>query len=253
MEEIKKSLAIVQGRWQEVLLITGLSVMAMMAVIQMEQGQSEARASVMFLYTIFVMVLAIGTAMLRLGFLRTVYLDEGKPQQPMILLRTGSRFFWRVVVIGLLYAVAFVALSLMVFLVTKRIGNIEGDFITCAGWLRQLCFSAAGVILIKPLLLIPAIIIVVNSRVFQSFGLLGRCRLFEAKGLVGLFVIQTLFDFVEYIVREESGLSGMAMHVSLAAMLLVSHFLYLLMGVTAVRFVGSLNLVYDEQQYQRES
>ena len=145
--------------------------------------------------------LVIGQIM-GLGFLRSVYEEADISRSPFELILMGRRFFWRIVGFSILLAAASIIISYFTFELLRQFGFVNLEFIEAPLWLNQLYFTPAAVILLKPTLFIPAFVVVVNCRLFESFGYLKKCRLLNAKDLIILFVIAWGLSFVQAFLPE---------------------------------------------------
>lgn len=186
--------------------------------------------------------------LLVLGFQKTIHLAGKKRQSPVVLLRTGWHFLGRIVKIGLIWLPIYLFLIWLTFLVVKKATSIDTNFFETAQsspFLYQLCFTMPGFILVKPLLIMPALIIVLDCRVFQSFKFLKRIRLFDAKELLALFLVITVATFHWTLLprlNEPISTWQFALKIFFSAL---TCFLQLMLAVTAIRFVSSLSLVDD--------
>ena len=199
-------------------------------------------------YAYLLLILVI-SAILTTGFQRTVYLKGDMRHPPMALLRTGWHFFGRMVKLGLLWALIYCILVWLTFLIIKQCTPIEAGFsetAKVAPFFYQFYFIVPALILIKPLLLIPAQIIVLECRVWGSFKQLKKCRLFDAKELLILFLISLILScswIILPISNEITTISQMALKIPFT---ILTGFIGLMVAVMAVRFIASLDLVYNE-------
>jgi len=185
---------------------------------------------------------------LNYGFLRTVHLEGRKRQEPLVLLRTGKGFFWRMVGLGLIYVIPGLVLLGLTFLVIKNFMSIDTGFFETAQTspgLNYLCFTVPMLILMKFILLIPAIILVLDCRIFESFKFLKRCRLSDSRELVALFCLQLALPFLWILLGKSYSPETGLQHILGGVSMIVGSFFRLIVSVAAVVFVGSLDLVYD--------
>jgi len=182
------------------------------------------------------------------GFLRTIHLEGPKEQTPMDLLKTGKHFFWRMVVFGFVYAGLYFILTALIFSITKYFTSTNTGFIESvksAPWLYQLCSTAAMLIMIKISLFIPALILVLDCRVVNSFKLLSRFKLFKSKELVALFCLSTTINLLWLLLKIPEKPQTIRQYIIKIGTIVTGQVLGLIVTVTAVRFVGSLDLEYD--------
>ena len=245
MNDIKKTLLILKARLPEVILLVGLNVLVVLSSLLFREENSEPVMTYSLFSIIISLLFTIGLINLRLGFLRTVYLEEEKQQLPSVLLKTGKHFFWRIVYLGLLYVIVYLALAWFIFSITKQVIPISKGFFETAPWVRQLFFILAMLTLVKPFLLIPAMIIVLDCGIFQSFRLLRQCHLRDSKPLVMLFLVQMAFTFLWSFLPISGDKVVMSEYVFISAGSIIGYFLSLAIAISAIRFVGSLNLIYD--------
>ena len=186
MTEIKKTLAILKARWPEVTLIAGLHILGMLSNKLFRAAKPDLARTWVLLYMAFSFLIMIISIILYLGFLRTVYLEGQKHQSPLVLLRIGKHFFWRMVGFGLLWGLVYLILAWLIFLITKQLTSIDTGFFETAKvapLVYQLCFIAAMLILIKPFLFIPALIIVLDCGVFVKFQVFQTIQTIRCKGI----------------------------------------------------------------------
>jgi len=151
---------------------------------------------------------------------------------------------------GLIYIPICWILAWLTFLAIKRFAAIETDFweaAKVAPLVYRLCFTTAMLILIKPLLFIPALIIALDCKVFKSFKLLRRCKLSSAKELVILFFISMIVTFFWAFLPSTQDIPTISWYIPAISLSIVGNFISLIVGITAIRFVVSLNLVHDSR------
>ncbi|MBA7694187.1 hypothetical protein ES703_102794 [subsurface metagenome] len=121
------------------------------------------------------------------------------------------------------------------------------SFAQISVWINQLFFLAFSVILVKLILLLPALVIVLDCRTFESFEFLKHCRILEAKGLVILFYAHLAFRFLLAFLRLHYDILTASRYILEIGPLIISCFVNLIIAVMAVRFVASLHLEYNSQ------
>jgi len=248
MTEIKRTLAILKARWPEVTLIVGLYALAVISNNLFRAARPDLTKTLFLLCMAFSLALMVVTMILNYGFLRTVHLESQKVQTPMALLKKGRHFFWRMVGFGLIYVVPYFILGWFIFLIIKYFTSIDTGFLETAKvapWLYQLCFIAPMLILIKVVLFIPALIIVLDCGVFESFKFLRKCKLSDARELVALFCLQMALSLLWLFLRIPYNPETTSLYILKSAPSVIGYVLWLIIAVTAVRFVASLDLVYD--------
>jgi hypothetical protein len=247
MTEIKKTLQIIKTRWPEVILIIGLTTLLPFLSKLLTKLKHNSALNLIALASCFSLALMVITAVLRLGFLRTVHL-EGQKRQPFpVLLRTGIHFLWRMIVLGALYGIPLLTLMLLsTRLVAKRTTSGEIDILHNIFLIPQLLILAINIILMKLILLIPALVIVLDCRAFESFKFLKSCRLRNAKGLIVLFCFKMAFPYLWMFLQRLHGATTQWLIFRIVTSA-TTCFIGLIIAVMAVRFVASLHLVYDNQ------
>jgi len=231
-------LAILKARWPEVTLIIGLGVLS--AVLSNRFRVVKSNLSMIGLLLYFGVSLSFMTVhtILNCGFLRTIYLQGKKQQSPIVLLKTGKYFFWRMVGFALFLMLAYIPLFGIILLVIK---SLTSQYLL----IYQLSITLPLLILIKPLLLMPALIIVLDCGVFKSWRLLKHCRFLNAKELVALFCLQITLTFLWILLRVPYDAKTISQYSLTIVPTAIVHFAYLTVAVMAVRFVASLDLLYD--------
>ncbi|MHC4726061.1 MAG: hypothetical protein ACYS17_02445 [Planctomycetota bacterium] len=248
MTETKKTLAILRARWPEVTLIIGLSSLVELSYSMFGFTEPDVTKTFFLPSLLFILSLTVVSIILSYGFLRTIHLEGPKEQTPLDLLKTGSLFFWRMVGFGFIYAGLYFILSMLIFSIAKNFTSTNTGFIESAKsspWLYQLCSTATMLIMIKILLFIPALIIVLDCRVADSFKLLSKFKLFKSKELVALFCFSTTIHLLWLLLKIPENPETISQYILTIGTIVIGQVLGLTVTVTAVRFVSSLNLVYD--------
>ncbi len=244
MTEIKKTLTILKARWPEVALIIGLTILLPFLSKLLTKLKHDSALSLTALAACFQLALMVIRTMLRSGFLRTVYLEGQKRQTIAVLLRTGLPFFWRMIVLGLLYLIPLLTLTL---LSTRLVGKPTAPGETDILHNISLLVLVINIILMKFILLLPALVIVLDCRAFESFKFLKKCRLRDAGGLIVLFCFQMVFPYLWMFSRTLYGTTTRPQLIFRIVTSITTCFIGLIIAVMAVRFVASLHLVYDNQ------
>ena len=237
---IQRVINILKVRWPEVTLVVGLHV-AMALLIEDVVATSEgmdARSAMppfwaTFLLGMGMILCGIGWQMLYLGFLKTAAVSEGDPQQPMQLLRSGRPYFWRILLFQML-------LGFVVMLLNAVFLNVLGGLIwpgcpieQLPSWFAQMCALAGMLIVIKPMLLVPACVIVYDISAFAAFGQMRFYRLGQIDGIfkailigfgvIGLSVLPSVLLGTEGLQRYmSSGLYSVATSLVLLALAMVA-------------------------------
>jgi len=200
-------------------------------------------------YLLLLLTIALMDLLFMIGFQKTVHLTGKQRQSPMVLLRTGWHFLGRIVKVGLIWLPLYFLLIWLTFSVVKKATSIDTHFFETARSfpvLYQFCVLVPGFILIKPLLLMPALIIVLDCGVFQSFKFVRQIKLLDAKELLALFLVTTISTFHWTVLprlNEPISTWQFALKIFFSALM---SFLQLMVAVTAVRFVASIGLIDDK-------
>jgi hypothetical protein len=247
MTETKETLAILKARWREVVLIIAFDVLSF-SINMTHTVFHPIGTPLSILITILFFVFNIITFMLIFGFERTVYTEGLKKQSFMVLLREGGYFFLRLAALGIIYSFALACLQLVVFWAIKHID--AGILETHRGisLVYPTLTTSFNLILMKPVLLIFPLIIVLDCGIFDSFKMLGRCRLRDARELVILFLISLGLPLLWELVPDAYARPGAAVlyYLITATRVIVGRFIALTIAVMAIRFVAARNLRYDD-------
>jgi hypothetical protein len=184
MNEIKAVLSILKARWSEAALIIGLMAIPMPLMrLLFAVYPVEANRMILINWGILLTNMCISLFVLLIGggFLRTVYLEGQKRQRVSSLMKTGRHFFSRL--FGLYAGVMMLAI-IAIYLLPRGVVCRPNFFIT-----NRIVTIAIKLILVKPILLVPAMIIVLDCELFEGFGFIRRMRLLDAKGMLAVFLI----------------------------------------------------------------
>lgn len=195
----QKAIDILKERWPEVALVVILQAAMMLLVEEVALLTEEESQSVAmplwagFLLGMGMMLCAIIWQMLYLGFLKTAAVSGTHPQQPMELLRTGRPYFWRILFFQILLGlVLFFLNSVLVSLLAAFVWSGQG-LEQVPTWAVQLCGLAGLFILLKPLLLVPAVVLVYDVTVIEALFRIRQFRFFRIDSLLkvtmGSFVL----------------------------------------------------------------
>jgi hypothetical protein len=245
MEQLKQAIATIKNRWEEVTLIFGLFLMGSFALAWISpdvfEGLKEIRAGRepqigdhVMLLMVFSIVVSLISMVLYLGFVSTVHGAQGGPQSAQVLFQTGKKFFWRILACMILFIVV---LSFLMTVVSAALANMKLD---------ENLYTAITIflmlILIKPTIMIPALIIVLDCRIFQSLGYLRDVKLWKSKELVILFCLQAII----LVVLPFNSMEGGTWYYVLGLIpKTVTHFIRFIIFIIAVRHVSNYNLQYQ--------
>lgn len=250
MTETQKTLAILRIRLPEVALIVGLFTLVELShsLFGFTEPDVDITKTSFLPSILFILSLAVVSMILSYGFLRTVYLEGPKEQTPMYLLKTGKHFFWRMFGFNFFYAGLYFILTMLIFSITKYFTSINTGFIESAKsapLLYQLCSTTAMLIMMKVYLFIPALIVVLDCRVVNSFKLLSKFKLFKSKELVALFCLSMVIHLLWLLLKIPENPETISQYIITIVTIVIGQVLGLTVTVAAVRFVSSLDLGYD--------
>ncbi len=183
----------------------------------------------------FFLVLVGVIMIVRAGFLRTAYLYGQERQKISRLVSTGKHFFWRLLIFSLIYAIILNGFYWGVMGVLRFCIGSSG-FPGFTGWASRFCGLTVRIALMKPLLLVPAMIIVHDCGVIEGIKNVWAYKLFRAKGLLIFFAIQQLFKIVWMF--GFFGNSKMLRYLSLAGNRVIWSLLVIMVSLSAVLFVA---------------
>ena len=240
MAEIRKILSILKARWPEVSLILFLPLLEQIIVwivpLLSVRYRDFPTQTVMCMLSIFIFLNRSILIFLSVGFLRTVYLHDCKRQSIPVLFKTGWHFFLRMFLFECVRGVPFLIFSLLITsLLAKHIS--PQAFLKVMPMIDRLYYTGFHLILIKITLLIPALIIVLDCGFLKSFTLLKNYKLSKAKLLIILFLAYTAIQCFGWLNFQ------LGLYLDLALLLtkiFVVQFIFLMIGVAAVRFVASV-------------
>ena len=223
MNEVKETLAILKARWVEVAVIIAIGL-APKLLGRHYPGLAILNIGAFLLY-----------AIISAGFLRTVYLEHKKQQSISHLMQTGTHFFLRLLGFGII-----LGLAMMVF-----IGLLRAVVGRSNPLLFRIGFPIITLVLAKLTLLVPAIIIVTDCSLSNSFDLMWKIKLLKAKPLMVVFLIQlVVLPYLPLLLTTICGTQSAMSPAFIISKLnsVVVAVLSLMVKVMAVRFVSSLNL-----------
>lgn len=236
MNEIKKILTIVKNRLPEVVLITGLYTLFALAVSLsgLENPEQTDRNSTLLI--IFAAMAVTLTMFLHFGFLRTICVDQDRPATPIELIKTGSRFFLRLFAFELIISSIFALFALLILSVFTGSHDVEAQQ-KSAPILAALAFAIPTIVLIKPALLIRAIVLVDDCRLSDAFYAMRNFKLSDRKALILLYCLPIIITIALSFI--ETRLSGtIAKHALIAIAACLTEFFFLITFTAAVRFIA---------------
>lgn len=252
-------LHILKSRRLEVGFIVGLPVLGQLTWDLLQLTKSCAAVALGLPAMLTLMIIGF---LLALGFVRTAHLYGPQSQGLVELLRTGAHFFWRMFVFSLLFGMLIGAAAAAVGVLTGSWQPPSAQATPAdrqpAIYLSILASTGMSVLLAKVLLLVPAIIIVRDARLFKSFTFLRNHRLLAAGTLLCLFGIQLVLPWLNILVSPPTSSpvnppGGFLQQTFSVLLALVTGLVGLMLQLAAVQFVGGLNQGPPPMQQQTES
>ena len=153
--------------------------------------ETDAQSSMLpvwasFLLGVGMVLCTILWQMLYLGFLKTAAVYENQPQQPMDLLRFGRPYFWKILFFRMILEFALMILTVALTSVVGVLVWKGREFDKLPQWLPQICTLVGILILLKPMLLVPARMIVYDDTAFQAFS---QIPFYQFNGISGIFKV----------------------------------------------------------------
>jgi len=253
MNEIKKTLQTLKARWPEAALIIIIPLLWKLSprLVELLQLKSIRTINRIILPVCWLLILIV--TLIRCGFLRTLYLEGSKRQSVPALLRIGAHFLWRMFILSLIYSLPLILLSFAFHQLLFRYINLDNPSSSqISFWFNALYPVVVKLVLIKLILLIPALIIVLDCSIIDSFKFTRRYKLLKAKELVLLYLVNIVIGLLLplYYWNRGCGYSccspmTSSQHFLRFAFSTVTQFINLMTAVMAVKFVASANLAND--------
>ena len=243
MKEIREAISILRARWPEAVILVSLYAL-MGAVPSLVRRAAPDPRKTAALGSLLLILLIIATV-LKYGFLRTVHVDGRQRQTITTLYYAGRKFFSRIVGYGLIYSICYFVLNWLAFLAIKHLASIETGFLgtmKSMPTLFLLSILVPLVVLMKIQLLVPATILVRDCGLIESFKSLRKRKLLDSKALVALFCLSLVLTVIWGLARVRLAPDGIALYVASSIYAVGTQVLWIIIAVTAVRFVGALEL-----------
>ena len=242
---MSRVLEILRRRWPEAVLVVGFHACVTFLMEQvLEQAELSSEEVVVSEGKLFVMAVcttAFGVIwlMLYMGFLATSYREGHKPQEPVVLLRIGRHFFWRMVRFQILFAFVYIFLSYLIFGFWGLTGLVSVEITDVPRWFERLCSLIALFILAKPTLLMPASMIVADCRVREAFFFMRRYRLVNGgrKVVLAFFGCLSMIFLLSFL-TDKVGDRGLYHDAAIGVYAVISSTLLLTIGLFALCFVA---------------
>lgn len=235
---MSKVIQVIRARWPEVLMIvvlqTGLYVLVQRIGPRLGATVTPGREMVLFIATVAMLVIV---QMVSVGFMATAPRYSQTRCEPVLLLRIGRYFFWRLIRFELLMLIFLLAvLSLMLHLFGALLGVSDPNKFPI--WAVSLSNVLALTALSKPLVLIPAVMIVCDRMVLEALSYLRRYPIGRLKPVLLLFVGLLLLLFGLTLLVDRAPSEGLVYQATLLAYAAVASVGAFLVGLRAVIFVA---------------
>lgn len=201
---IRKAIDILKTRWPEATLVAGLFAGWLMLYGELisagqvaEQNGTKMPFLANFVLGLGFMMMFTICVMLWMGFLKTLSTDSQQPQQPGFLVRRGQPYFWHTFIFMIVYELfcGFIASVIIVGIWFAWKADMSAppeqmveqvkQFVENTR-LTEVAMLLAYAIFIKPLIFIPARIVVFDNTFMQAFLAMWRYRLREIKSICPL-------------------------------------------------------------------
>jgi hypothetical protein len=241
---------IIKKRFPEVILIVGFQAGLFFLLDQLanaaEPYQNQTEATHMgslpmgmdVVLGLGIAVCVIAWQLLSLGFLRTAFVNGAVQQDPKTLIMIGRAFFWRMfrfqVIFGFVYiAIASFISSLMISAMYKDVPISD-----LPDWVMLSASFLSTIIIIKPLLLSPAIMIVSGCMVKDSFSKLKNFKPLADPLMLRLFIAFIATAFVFSTIETLTKTGSIAHHIILAIQGITTSSLWLIVSLYTIKFIA---------------
>ena len=225
-------------------LHAGLIVFADQLLREFVVADSELSAAsrlpggVAFLMGLGLMAFIIFRQLLYLGFLRTACNEGDKPQEPGELLKVGRYYFWRIVRFELMFVIVYGAIFLASIKILSSVVLGVKDLTAMPNWVAPLCRFATSVALLRPMLLMPAVMIVRDRMVIEAFGSFREYKLLAEQGLVKFLVLCFLGILVLSLALNSTQAGGALHYIVLVICAIGSGVAIMVIYLAVVMFVA---------------
>lgn len=148
-------------------------------------------------------IFSIISQMLFWGFLRSAAIEGIQPAEPMVLLRIGRKYFWKLLLFQLLLLPVVLLIVLVIQAGVQILLYGKAELQTPPPlWLEIVGATVTGLILMKPVYLIPALILWRNCGIWDALRNLRQIRMLEMRQFMTVVVsVLVVAGGVEYISR----------------------------------------------------
>ncbi len=237
---------ILKNRWPEVMLIVLVGLMQFYWLMLAQMVMPNSRFLLLLAKGgIWLILIALGTT-INLGFLRTAcLLGETRWHLPG-LIETGYKFFWRICGFAGLFVIALLVITWGIFQIVRLFVFQNNTFLggdsPAPEWVRFACFFIGGIVLVKPFLLVPALIITRDCRMFTAFKYFKQIKIRRAKSVLPLFFI---FQALPFLLLTLPAFSLAVQYILVGLFSGVGTLLAVALSLSAIRYVSMLSLKGD--------
>lgn len=213
-------------------------------ILQQAESGGQVRDWPLFMMVTGMTTFGILWQMLSLGFTSTAFTNGIEPHSPGWLLSVGRYYFWRIFWFGLLLVIGwnFIGWGLVVLVsVGMKINPTD-----VPAWLAHICGAAGAILLIKPMVLVPADVIVNNSGIWEAVKSLRMFRMSKSAKLltaIGAWLITTVLMAVLVDMLGK----GFLRWVMLALYASITGIMTMVVSLESVRFVGESIEIYAKK------
>ncbi|MCK5272469.1 MAG: hypothetical protein KAJ52_07820 [Sedimentisphaerales bacterium] len=239
-------LDILKNRWPEVMLIVLVGLVQFYWLMLAQTVLPDGRLLLLLAKGgVWLILIALGTT-INLGFLRTAcLLGETRWHLPG-LIETGYKFFWRICGFAGLFIIALSVITWGIFQIVRLFVFQNNTFLggdsPAPEWVRFACFFIGGVVLVKPFLLVPALIIARDCRMFTAFKYFKQIKICRAKSVLPLFFI---FQALPFLLLTLPAFSLAVQYILVGLFSGAGTLLAVALSLSVIRYVSLLSLKGD--------
>ena len=244
--EMPRVFDIIKSRWLEVALIVLIGLVQFFWLKLAQTIMPNSQLSLLLAKGgVWLILIVLGT-IINLGFLRTAcLLGETRWHLPG-LIETGYKFFWRICGFAGLFVIALLVITWGIFQIVRLFVFQNNTFLggdsPAPEWVRFACFFIGGVVLIKPFLLVPALVIARDCRMFTAFKYFKQIQIYRAKTVLLLFFILQALPF---LLLTLPAFSFAVQYILIGLFSVAGTLLAVALSLSAIRYVSMLSLKGD--------
>lgn len=254
---VQKAFDIVKARWPEAIMVVVLQAALMLlaeqllSISQIEQGVNPPQLPFWagFLLGMGSILYVILWQMMYLGFLKTAAAEGLQTQPPSELIRSGRPYFWRIVFFQVL-------LGFVVFFLNGILAGIGGAVFwkgrplsQIPEWFAQLCGLGAMLIVLKPMLLVPARVLVYDESAFEAFVKMRNNKITKMNSLFKLALAGMVFIVLMTLLGGTISPKTIGHIIFTGLHHLIFSFVFLMPTLAAVLWMQEQ---YEKEQYSEE-